>query len=88
LVINKTQNIVVDESHPLYKKSVVMSGTRDKELDQKLKDLGASLSTSVTSKTFCVITPDPESDTGKVANAKKLNIPLYTPEAFKEKYRL
>ena len=88
LVINETQNLVVDESHPLYKKSVVMSGTRDKELDKKLKDLGASLSTSVTSKTFCVITPDPESDTGKVANAKKLNIPLYTPEAFKEKYRL
>jgi DNA ligase (NAD+) len=89
LVINQTQqNIVLDESHPLYKKSVVMSGTRDKELDKKLKDVGASLSTSVTSKTFCVITPDPESDTGKVANAKKLNIPLYTPEAFKEKYRL
>ena len=89
LTVNQTQqNIVIDESHPLYKKSVVMSGTRDKELDKKLKDVGASLSTSVTSKTFCVITPDPESDTGKVANAKKLNIPLYTPEAFKEKYRL
>ena len=88
LVIKKTQNVIVDESHPLYKKSVVMSGTRDKELDEKLKEVGASLSTSVTSKTFCVITPDPESDTGKVANAKKLNIPLYTPEAFKEKYRL
>ena len=89
LVINQTQqNIVIDESHPLYKKSVVMSGTRDKELDKKLKDVGASLSTSVTSKTFCVITPDTESDTGKIANAKKLNIPLYTPEEFKEKYRL
>ena len=88
LTLNKTQNIVIDESHPLYKKSVVMSGTRDKELDKKLKEVGASLSTSVTSKTFCVITPDPHSDTGKVANAKKLNIPLYTPEAFKEKYKL
>ena len=88
LTVNKTQNIVIDESHPLYKKSVVMSGTRDKELEKKLKEVGASLSSSVTSKTFCVITPDPHSDTGKVANAKKLNIPLYTPEVFKEKYKL
>jgi NAD-dependent DNA ligase len=88
LKVNKTQNIVIDESHPLFKKSIVMSGTRDKELEKKLKEVGASLSSSVTSKTFCVITPDPHSDTGKVANAKKLNIPLYTPEKFKEKYRL
>lgn len=83
-----TQKTVHDDSHPLYQKAIVMSGTRDKEIEQKLKEVGASLGSSVTSKTFAVITPDPESDTGKVANAKKLNIPLYTPEDFKTKFKI
>ena len=87
-VVEKQNEIVVDESHPLYKKSIVMSGTRDKELENKLKEVGANLSTSVNSKTFVVITPDPDSDTGKVANAKKLNVQLLTPENFKKKYNL
>ena len=87
-VVEKQNEIVVDESHPLYKKSIVMSGTRDKELENKLKEVGASVGTSVTSKTFVVITPDPDSDTGKVANAKKLNVQLLTPENFKTKYNL
>ena len=59
-----------------------MSGTRDKEIEKKLKEVGANLSTSVTSKTFAVITPDPDSDTGKVSNAKKLKVQLFTPENF------
>jgi NAD-dependent DNA ligase len=89
LTISEKQNeIVLDESHPLFKKSIVMSGTRDKDLEQKLKEVGANINTSVTSKTFAVITPDPNSDTGKVANAKKLNIKLFTPEKFKETYKL
>ena len=53
-----------------------------------MKEIGANVSTSVTSKTFAVITPDPTSNTGKVANAKKLNISLFTPEKFKETYKL
>ena len=89
LTISEKQNeVVVNESHPLFKKSIVMSGTRDKELEKKLKEVGANVSTSVTSKTFAVITPDPTSNTGKVANAKKLNISLFTPEKFKETYKL
>ena len=89
LTVSENQNkIVVDDSHPLYKKSIVMSGTRDKELEKKLKEVGANISTSVTSNTFAVITPDPESNTGKVANAKKLNVSLFTPEKFKETYKL
>lgn len=75
-----------DVNHILYKKSVVMSGTRDKDLEKALADVGASLGTSVSSKTFAVITPDVESDTGKVATAKKHGVQVLTPEAFKEKY--
>ena len=86
--IERQNKMVIDESHPLYKKSIVMSGTRDKEIEEKLNEVGANLSTSVNSKTFAVITPDTESNTGKVANAKKLNIPLFTPENFKKKFNL
>jgi len=76
----------IDSSDPLYKKSIVMSGTRDKELEKILESKGASLSGSVTSKTFVLITPDANSTTGKSANARKLNVPILTPEEFRAKY--
>jgi DNA ligase (NAD+) len=89
---NNKENMVVsralDVSHPLYKKTIVMSGTRDKDLTQRLKDVGAILGAAVSSKTFVLITPEPDSDTGKVATAKSLGIPVLTPEAFVAKYGL
>lgn len=78
----------VDAGHPLYKKSIVMSGIRDKDLEKALSDVGASLGSSVSSKTFAVITPDVDSNTGKVAAAKKQGVPIFTPTSFKEKYSL
>ena len=78
----------IDESHVLFKKNIVMSGSRDKELEKKLKELGASLSSSVNSKTFVVITPDTDSKTGKVATARELKIQILSPEEFKNKFKL
>ena len=75
-----------DESHPLFKKSIVMSGSRDKELEKRLGELGASMSSSVNKSTFAVITPEPDSNTGKVATAKKMGVSIYTPEQFKMKF--
>ena len=80
------KNTKINISHPLYKKSIVMSGSRDKELEKKLLSIGALLGTSVTSKTFAVITPDITSETGKVASAKKYNIQILTPTDFKDKF--
>jgi len=76
----------IDESHVLFKKNIVMSGSRDKELEKKLKDLGASLGSSVNSKTFAVITPDVDSTTGKVATARELKIQIFTSEDFTNKF--
>ncbi len=76
----------VDPSHPLYKKSIVMSGTRDKELEAALGRVGAGIGSSVSSKTFAVITPDVDGTTGKVATARSLNIKIMTPEEFKRVY--
>ena len=75
-----------DAEHPLYKKSIVMSGTRDKELESELKRIGANMGSSVSSNTFALITPDVDSVTGKVASAKKHNVKIYTPEAFRKEY--
>lgn len=76
----------VDQSHPLFGKSIVMTGFRDTALQEKLKDIGAKLGSSVSSKTFVVLVKDKEEDTGKANEARKLGIPLMTPEEFRNKY--
>lgn len=86
--IETQPSVQIDTNHILYKKSIVMSGTRDRDLEKALSDVGASLGSSVSSKTFAVITPDVDSNTGKVATAKKLGVFVFTPSAFKEKYGL
>lgn len=77
---------VVDQSHPLFGKSIVMTGFRDTALQEKLKDIGAKLGSSVSSKTFVVLVKDKEEDTGKANEARKLNVPLMTPQEFTIKY--
>jgi NAD-dependent DNA ligase len=90
LVQKLTEGIVekkdVDQSHPLFGKSVVMTGFRDIALQEKLKDIGAKLGSSVSSKTFVVLVKDKEEDTGKANEARKLNVPLMTPHEFTIKY--
>lgn len=85
-IIAESVKPVVNEGHILYKKSIVMSGTRDKPLEDELASVGASIGTSVSSKTFAVITPDAGSDSSKVVQARKLTIPIFTPEEFRHKY--
>jgi NAD-dependent DNA ligase len=76
----------VDQSHPLFGKSIVMTGFRDAELINELKEIGARIGSSVSSKTFVVLVKDKDEDTGKAAEARKLGVPLITPEAFRNKY--
>jgi NAD-dependent DNA ligase len=83
---NKTNNI--DSSHPLFSKTIIMSGFRDSGLLEILKNIGVKVGTSVSKNTFAVIVKDLNEDTGKVIDAKKLGIPLMTPEAFKQKFNL
>jgi NAD-dependent DNA ligase len=78
--------VVRDESHPLFGKSIVMTGFRDKELEEKLKVVGAKLGSSVSKNTFVVLTKDVNENTGKVQDAKSKNVPIMTPEDFIAKY--
>jgi NAD-dependent DNA ligase len=80
------KKLVVDESHPLYQKSIVMTGFRDEGLGLMLKNVGAKLGSSVSKNTFAVLVKDKDEDTGKANDARKLGVPLYTPEEFKTKY--
>ena len=65
-----------------------MTGFRDKELLTKLIELGAVQGSSVSKNTFVVLVKDIDDDTGKADDARKLGIPLMTPEQFKDKYNL
>jgi NAD-dependent DNA ligase len=76
----------VDQSHPLFGKSVVMTGFRDAAIQEALKIIGAKLGSSVSSKTFVVLVKDKDEDTGKANEARKLGVPLMTPDEFTSKY--
>ena len=75
-----------DTSHPLFGKTIVMTGFRDAELQNALKAVGAKLGTSVSKSTFVLLVKDLDEDTGKAEEAKKIGVPLMTPEEFRNKY--
>jgi NAD-dependent DNA ligase len=81
--LNQSETKQIDQSHPLYNKSIVFTGFRDKVLEEQLKALGAKIGSSISKNTFVLITKDPLDETGKVLDAKKLNVPIMTPEEFK-----
>ena len=61
-------------AHPLYGKTIVMTGFRNKELEEKLKSVGAKIGTSVSKNTHLVVAKDKNDETGKVLEAKKLGV--------------
>ena len=75
-------------NHLLNKKSVVLTGTRDKALMAALKMVGAILGSSVSKNTFAVIAPSLDEDTGKAEDARRLGVPLFTPETFMAHFNL
>ena len=72
--------------HELFEKAIVMTGFRDKELIEQLEQIGAKISGSVSGKTFAVIVPDAETETGKTEKAESLGIQVVTVDDFKKKY--
>lgn len=86
LDITVTKKTSVDESHPLFGKTIIMTGFRDNSIQDALKSVGAKLGSSVSKNTFVVLVKDKEDDTGKVADAKNLGVPIMTPEEFRQKY--
>jgi NAD-dependent DNA ligase len=77
-----------DESHPLFEKTIVMTGFRDAQLQDAIKKVGAKLGSTVSKNTCIVLVKDLMEDTSKAEDARNLGIPLMTPEQFKKKYLL
>jgi NAD-dependent DNA ligase len=74
----------IDSSNPLYQKNIVLTGLRDKDLMDQLKKVGANIASAVSKNTLLVIAKT--KDTGKVLDANKLGIPIFTVEEFMNKY--
>lgn len=75
--------------HPLFKKTVVLTGFRDKTILEFLKNVGAISGASVSKNTFVVVTKTAdESETSeKINSAKKLQIPILSADEFLKKYK-
>ena len=58
-------------------KIFVFTGKRDKELMEKIKNQGGTISNSVSKKTTAVISDNDGEKTSKIVEAEKKNIPIY-----------
>ena len=76
----------IDQSHPLFDKSIVLTGTRDTAVIDFLKNVGAKQSSSVSKNTFLVIAKNKDEDTGKAEEARKINVPIMSVEEFIQTY--
>ena len=80
--------VLKNTGHPLYGKQYVITGFRDKVLQEKLAAVGAEQGSAVRKNTFVVLVKDLAEENTKVAEAKKIGIPIMTPTEFKTKYNI
>lgn len=76
----------INPTHPLYNKTVVMTGPRDATLQDQLLKLGVKIGSKVNKHTFAVILLDINETTAKANDARQLHIPLITPAEFTHTY--
>jgi NAD-dependent DNA ligase len=82
----KPQNKSVDQSHPLFEKTIVLTGTRDKDILEFIKNVGAKQGSNVSKSTFLVVAKNKDEDTGKAEEARKLSVPIMSVEEFIKTY--
>ena len=82
---------VSSSSSPLYNKKIVLTGFRNDALTNQLKQWGASVSSYVSKQTFVLLIKDPAAldlGSGKLTEAKELNVPIMTVDVFAKTYGL
>jgi NAD-dependent DNA ligase len=85
----KAPKLQGDPTHALFGKVLITTGISSKEKREVaalLKNVGASLGTSVKEDTIAVIVSDPDEDTEKASTAHKLGVPLLLVNDFIQKY--
>ena len=75
-----------NKSNPLYEKTVVMTKIRDKEIIEFLQSKGAQLGDTIKNDTIALIVKSKEDISNKTKAAIEKNVPIMTPEEFKNKY--
>lgn len=68
--------------------TVVFTGFRSKEWENKLKEQGHKISNSVSKKTSCLVVKEKGSGSTKEQKAESLGVPIFTMQEFKEKFLL
>ena len=63
-----------------------MTGTRDKDIIECLKYVGANQSSNGSKNTFLVIAKDKDDENGKAEEARKLNVPIMSVQEFIQIY--
>ena len=67
---------------------VVFTGFRSSELEDKVKQRGGIVSSSVTKNITYLVAKDPDDLKGKGEKAQQLGIPIISVEKFKSEYKL
>ncbi|NQX03154.1 hypothetical protein HQ447_21050, partial [bacterium] len=80
------QNQNQNQNYLLYNKTIVITGFRDKNIEEKIKEVGGKIGASVSKNTFLVVVKNMEEETGKVIEAKKIGIQIMLIDEFLIKY--
>ena len=83
---NTETAIEKNTAHPLFEKTIVLTGTRDKNIIEFLKNTGVKQGSTVNKNTYLVIAKNKDEDTGKAEDARKLNIPIMSVDQFIQTY--
>jgi NAD-dependent DNA ligase len=81
--IKKIDNSI--KSSKLNDNKIVLSGFRDKQLEQELEKVGAKVVTAISSKINYLVVKDKTISSSKVEKAKKLNIKIITKKELEQK---
>ena len=73
-------------NHPLYKRKIIMSKIRDKQIIDVLPKYGAILEDTMKKDVFALVIKSHDETSNKTEFAKKNGIPIFTPEEFKAKF--
>jgi len=82
----KTDTRVVDTTHILNGKNIVMTKVRDAGIIAAIEEYGGKLENNVTKNTFVLITKSHDDTSSKTKKAQELGISILTPDEFNAKY--
>lgn len=83
IILKEKSNDIKIKKSKYTDKTIVLSGFRDKDIEEKFKEHGAKITTSISKNTDILIVKDQSTineNTGKVKKAKELNIKIITKD--------